>query len=248
MTISLQSKARIIFGGETVLMGAMMIRAILLARNPMRYFGEGGVITWLSALQLLWLGYLAWAIAQLRQPSKAAPQSQAKSQGQPKVKHLWQIMAVGFVFLALDEQFQIHERLDIGTISDWLWFDDVIVLLYALGGLLFLWAFRQERSLLSQASGWFQLGVGLSFVTIALDILTHTSSILVPFFQDPEQLKTAHAWSHVLEEIPKIFAEGAFMMALYRCLFIAQQSRSAASMAGSSAASHEGFANRTDCF
>lgn len=233
MTISLQSKARIIFGGETVLMGAMMIRAIVLDRNPMRYFDEGGLITWLSTLQLLWLGYLAWAIAQLRKPSKAATQSQ----DHPKVKRLWQIMAAGFVFLAMDEHFQIHEGLDAAilqlfNLSDataWRGIDDFIILLYALGGLLFLWDLRrQERSILSQAAGWFKLGFGFCFLTIALDMLSHGSTRFVPWLPAAEQIRF-YNWFKAIEEIPKIFAEGAFMMALYTCLSIAQQARSSRS-------------------
>ncbi len=50
---SLKSIVFWVFGIDSLMIATAIGRAILLERNPMRYFDEGGYITWLSIIQLL---------------------------------------------------------------------------------------------------------------------------------------------------------------------------------------------------
>ncbi|BAU65533.1 hypothetical protein STA3757_29210 [Stanieria sp. NIES-3757] len=200
-------------------------RAILLERSPMRYFGENGFITWLSICQLLFIAYLCWKINRLRFQENF----QVVSWKNPKI--FWQILTLGFIFLALDEYWEFHENFD-KTLHIFLnlndagitgRMDDFIVLLYALFGLFFLHTFKNEFQKFISASRWFLTGFSLSFLTIFLDMLSHNREILSLWIKNHEQLNNAHHWFTTIEEIPKIFAEGAFIIAFYYCLLIAKK-------------------------
>ena len=52
---SLKSTIILVFGIDSLMIAIAIGRAILLERNPLRYFGEGGFITWLSIIQLLFI-------------------------------------------------------------------------------------------------------------------------------------------------------------------------------------------------
>lgn len=214
-----------VFGIESLMIGIAIGRAILLERSPMRYFGENGFITWFSVCQLLFIAYLCWQISRLRFQENF----QLVSWKNPKI--FWQIITGGFIFLALDEYWEIHERFDknlhnffslndagiTGRI------DDFIILFYVLVSLFFLHIFKNEFQKFTSASRWFLTGFSLSFLTIFLDMLSHNKEILSPWIENYEQLNNAHHWFTTIEEIPKIFAEGAFIIAFYYCLLIAKK-------------------------
>jgi len=217
---SIRSKAIFIFSFEAVLILAGVSRALMYDRNPMRYFDEGGFITWLSVLQLFFIGYLCHKISRLRL------RQNIPLRGWRNPGRAWQAMAVGFVFLALDEYFQIHEAMDamiqgafgLEKASGWSRIDDFIILLYVIVGLLFLRVLNKEIRQFPSSLKWFGLGFGFCFLTIALDMLSHDAATMAPFVQDGEQLRDLHNWLKTLEEIPKILAKGSFMVA-FQCCF-----------------------------
>ena len=221
---SVKSKAVFVFSLETVLILIGVSMALIRDRNPMRYFDEGGFITWLSVLQLFFISYLCHKISQLR-----LRQSRS-SQGWKTSGRAWQVMMLGFIFLALDEYFQIHEALDamiqglfgLEKAPIWSRIDDFIILLYAIVGIVFLQTFKKEIQQFSSSSKWFLIGFGFCFLTIALDMLSHNASMMAPFVQDADQLRDVHNWFKTLEEIPKILAEGAFIIAFEYCLVVAK--------------------------
>lgn len=99
------------------------------------YLGEKGPLTFLSFLQLAAIAVVAWMIFQARSTGadKFSPKQPA---------FLWAIVSCGFMLLAVDEMFQVHERIDYAVhdllaldptpVTDRL--DDVIVGLYGLIG------------------------------------------------------------------------------------------------------------------
>lgn len=221
---SIKSKAVFTFSLEAALIWVAVSRALIYDLNPMRYFDERGFITWLSFLQLLFIGYLCHKIAKLRLEQNPSIRDW-RNPGRA-----WQVMMLGFIFLGLDEYFQIHERLDLfiqglfgleNTIF-WSRIDDFIILLYAIIGIVFLKAFNSEMKHFSLSSKWFSIGFGLCFVTIGLDMLSHDTAAIFTFVTDLDQLKALNAWSKTLEEVFKIFAEGAFIIAFASCLKIAR--------------------------
>ena len=222
---SLKSTIILVLGIDSLMIAIAVGRAILLDRNPLRYFGEGGFITWLSIIQLLFIAYLCWKISIFRS------RKHSRLKGWKNPGRLWQAMTAGFIFLALDEYLQIHEKIDVGlqelanidTGGEASRINDFIILLYAIIGLFFLWTFKNEFKRFTSAFEWFLTGFSFCSLTILLDMLTHNQEIFSFLTQDYEQLTNIHYWFKAIEEVPKIFAEGAFIVAFYYCLIIAKR-------------------------
>ena len=109
------------------------------AHQPDRYFEEGQAVDVMSALFLVMAGTFAWACFLLSGHADSVRRA------------FWLLLAVGFLFVALDELLEIHESLDQWVLRAWLgWpplfrnWNDVIVLSYGLAGGAFLVAFRHE--------------------------------------------------------------------------------------------------------
>ncbi|MEM9770725.1 MAG: hypothetical protein AAF889_03845 [Cyanobacteria bacterium P01_D01_bin.73] len=205
-----------------------MARAIMRGKSPMRYFGEAGIISWLSFLQLLALAMLSLWIFLVRKRSAplrwTAPQS------------LWRWMAIGFFFLAVDEIAQIHEMVDNGfhalfqvqenRLTDSI--DDLIVLLYGVIAGYVLYLFRREFRHYRPA---FKL-IGFAFfwaaVMVVFDVFTNINpesniDAFKIFFADLESRHTLLVWLQAIEEAFKIVAEGLFISAFAICLQIARK-------------------------
>ena len=224
-SLSLKSTVFLVFGIDTLMIAIAIGRAILHERNPMRYFDDGGFISLLSIGQLLFIAYLCWRISLLR------AQQNSLLRGGKNPNRLWQVMTAGFIFLALDEGVQIHENIDVSLhnlfnlapdgVTDIL--DDIIILIYAIIGLLFLRTFKNEFQKFASAFRWFYTGFSFCFLSIALDLLTYKKETLSPLIRDYDKLITINTGLLTLEEITKIWAEGAFIIAFCYCLIIAKR-------------------------
>src|SRR3972149_1207390 len=82
--------------------------ALILGEAPDQYFEEEGFITYLSFLQLLVVSAFAWNIFRLKNKNKGLLELKTW-----KAPHfIWLIIAMGFVYLALDEALMVHENID----------------------------------------------------------------------------------------------------------------------------------------
>jgi hypothetical protein len=137
--------------------------------NPHRYFREWTVGTYLSFVNLIASGAVAGLVALRLHPLPFA--------------RFWWIAAVGFAWVALDDLFLLHERIDFAVharlgldphnpLTDHL--DDVIVASY---GVVALWLAYRYRVDLARLR-WMALVLGLAFSLfvgmVALD-MTHLS-------------------------------------------------------------------------
>ena len=227
-SFSLKSVVFWVLGIDSLMIATAIGRAILLDRNPLRYFDERGFITCFSVVQLLFIAYLCWKISIIR------GHQHSSLKGWKNPSRVWQIMTGGFIFLALDEYFGIHENIDVslhelfnlnenGLTSR---IDDFLILFYAIIGLFFLRTFKNEFQKFTRFSSvynWFFAGFSMCFLTILLDMLSHKRQLLHLMVEDYEKLKIMDTWFKSIEEIPKIFAEGAFIIAFYYCLIIAKK-------------------------
>ena len=91
-TFSLRSLAFFIFSLDTIAIIAVIGKALILQRDPMRYFGEGGLITWISAIQLLAIYVLSWRISRYRKPEYLSDYN-----GKNPL-NFWRILTLGFFF------------------------------------------------------------------------------------------------------------------------------------------------------
>ncbi len=183
-------------------------------RDP---FGERGFITFLSSAQLLAIAGLNYQIFRVK---KAASQT-----AKPSAHRLWQLLALGFVFLAADEFFAIHEVTDLfihdvfhleeTVMTDRI--DDVIVGLYGLVGLAMVWTHRREFFVSAPAINFLKTGFGLMGVMVLIDFMTNDQLFFYRFFQ-PTTAEFIDTALYNLEDSLKILAEASLILAFYSIL------------------------------
>ena len=191
-------------------------------QNPTAYTGEGDPITWLSFAHLLVTGGLAGGVfycrtgggldlAVWRQPA-----------------FVWLLMALGFLFLAIDEVAKIHESLDRSVhrllqrpetaLSDRL--DDAILLGYGLVGVAVLYAYRSELISYRAVLPLVICGFVLFLFMGLLDALVNRPDVFLFMGISQEGSASLGKWIGGVEEGLKILAEAAFLGAAYTCLFL----------------------------
>lgn len=179
------------------------------------HFKEDGFITILSVFQLLTISWLSYKILlSLNVKRKYIPWRDSSA--------LWGIISLGFLFLAADEFFQIHEKIDFQIhhffnmretgLTDRI--DDILVGLYGLAGISALIAYRDELKTHRKAFPFFIYGFALLFTMVAIDVLTNRKDILRVLF-DYNLASILHVWLSCAEDSLKVFAEAFFLGAFY---------------------------------
>jgi len=200
---------RLVFFLVLILNSLAVIAAITIySYTGVNHFKEGGFITVLSFLQLLVICRIVFQIKRhslWKNPSA-----------------VWTIIALGFLFLAADELFKIHENIDFlihyvfnmqeTGLTDRI--DDILIGLYGLTGIGVLFAYRNELKTYREALPFFICGFVLLFTMVALDVLTNRNDIL-PLIFDRHQAATLHAFLSLTEDSLKIFAESFFILVFY---------------------------------
>lgn len=193
--------------------------------HPARLMDEKTFITRLSCLQLLGIAGIAGAVFWTRRRhGEQAPLWRA-----PSV--IWLIIALGFLFLAVDEVEKLHEQFDYWAhrvfrlretaVTDRL--DSVLVGAYGLLGLLLLYLFRQEIVRYGPAFPVVRLGLLLFAGMVLLDIVSDRGDVFSLFFADPRVSGRLRQWGQAIEDGMKILAEGVFLSAALACLAIARR-------------------------
>ncbi|MGD1871869.1 MAG: hypothetical protein ACFB02_02335 [Mastigocoleus sp.] len=208
---------------EILIIVSALSRAWILDVNPKRYFDEGGYVSWFSFLQILVAAYFAWNIFKFR----AARNDKFDSKNS---HNIWLILSLGCLFLSFDELLALHEKLDTfihyslkiqeTNLTDRI--DSLIVLVYAIVGIGILYWAKYELRKFKAALPWFYIGLFLTFSMIFLDLLTDSKEFVHFFFTDLMQADLINDYIGIVEECCKLFAEGVFIMTLYRCLEISR--------------------------
>lgn len=196
---------------------------IICESGGKNHFRESGFVTWFSTAQLLVISWLNHRIFKIRSlDRKGSPWTHFSA--------VWLLLSLGFLFLAMDEQFKIHENVDElihetfeikeTNLTDRI--DDVIVGVYAVAGACFLFFFRHEVIRQRKSRPLFLLGFVLLFVTASLDALTNREDLLRKFF-DRDQIARLENPIYYVEESAKIFGEAAFMLAF--CAILLAETR-----------------------
>ena len=222
---SIQSSFWIILAFDILAITLAVSRALLRQKSPMRYFEETGIMSFFSGLQLLIIAGLSLRISFIRQQIK----TRFKSWKSPQ--NLWRIMAIGFVFLAADEIFEIHENIDKlihqglriteTALTDRI--DDLIIVSYSLIGGYILYSFWQEFKRYQPAFCLFIVGFVLKAAMVIFDLYTNNEMILSSWITDPQVHELVYDSLRTVEESLKILAEGAFIAAFCACLNLAKQ-------------------------
>jgi len=178
-------------------------------------FGEGDPLTWLSALLLLSAAFICRAIWK-EGPSKGT--KDWSRQGS-----LWRALYYGFVFLALDDLFRIHENIDNwlhklagvkpSAITDHV--DDLLIGVYGLIGIYTLWRYRKEAVKLINNWKIFLAAAVCAFFTVVLDLIGNSKDFLNEILGSPELTNKSIMLINVVEESFKLYGEAFFVVAFF---------------------------------
>lgn len=201
-----------------------IIWAILQNESPIEYFEETEVMTLMSSIQLLILAGLCWKIANYRKQVS----SQLKTWKSPV--NLWRMLTVGFVFLALDDYFEIHENTD--HFIHWIFgiqetpltdrIDDIIVISYSIVGSYFIYTFWYEFKQYRPAFRLFIAAFLLTFIMGIFDWYNNDETLVQYWVTNPQYQKLVYDSLQTVEESLKLIAEGVFIAAFCVCLNVAR--------------------------
>jgi hypothetical protein len=202
-----------------LLINAIAIAApLLLVSNARPHFvDEGGFITRLSFFHLYAIGCVSASLYAVRR--EASPRK-----GWRESYWLWFFVALGFMFLALDEILEIHEHMDgylhsvfhlrETMLTDRL--DDIIPALYGLAGLAVMVLYHVELLPYRHLLPLVLVGGGLASASVALDLLTNFDAAgreLLPSF-----IAVVFWELTMVEEICKLLAVAVFLGSMFRAL------------------------------
>jgi hypothetical protein len=158
---------------------AVSAAVMIYSYTGANHFKEGGFITILSVFQLLAISWLSYKILQARDVTRRCSLWRDSSA-------VWGIISLGFLFLAADDLFEIHENIDRlihyvfnlqeTGLTDRI--DDILIGLYGLAGIGVLIVYRDELKTYREVLPFFTCGFVLLFTTVALDVLTNRKDIL----------------------------------------------------------------------
>ena len=190
--------------------------------SPKAYFEEGGYMTILSCLQLLFGAYLAKKILAI-----------AKNSLNPslfKNRRFWQVVSIGLVLLAFDDALGIHEYIDKllhslldfkeTDISDPL--DDVIVGGYLLLFLVYVASQWKTIQIFQRSFIYFQVGFILTVVMVVFDAASNNRLFVSMLTDNGDRQLFLQTWFGTFEDSIKIYAEGLFLVGIYKCWQIAK--------------------------
>jgi len=192
--------------------------------KPLRYFGEGYFITWISALQLCTISWLAFSTLNARR-------LQAGHFHFRDPFLIWALISIGFLFLAFDDLFMIHESIDKKIhyffnmketgLSDRI--DDFIIGLYGILSISILYVYREEMKNYRQALPFLVYGFVLLFAMVALDALTNRKDVLSFLIERRDLVKSVYISLSILEDSLKILAESCFLAGFYAVSLISRK-------------------------
>ena len=194
-----------------------------------RYYKEGYFLTNVSTFHLVMISLFCFYIYSVRK--RYLNKTFIKTKGKP---FLWIILFLGFLYLAIDEQFMIHEYIDIYThdLIEFLFnykgntitkrLDDFIVLLYLIFGVFILSKNKEEIIFFKEAKAYLIIGLILSLIMISIDISTSQNDVF-RFIFPPENVRYMLKIFSVIEDSLKLFALTFFITALGECLSLAKK-------------------------
>lgn len=203
----------LIIGLETLLMFCVMSIALLKNDRPSLYFDEGSLVTYVSGFQLLIIAFIAHKIGRLKTGKKT------------KILILWKMIKFCFIYLAIDEIFMLHEKLDllihyIFSLEETFLtkrIDDIILFSYIIFSFLVLYYYRNELKKYREAFPLFALSILLFIITFGIDLINHSPDDLSFFINDEQSRKIVYRFVGPIEEMFKIWFEGVLLTAFYYC-------------------------------
>lgn len=191
-------------------------------------FGEWAFITYVSTALLIVIAGLMVTMTWVR-----ARQLQGSALNQRLVCLVWAMLAGGFLFLAVDELFSLHEQMD-----EWIHhffhlretpltdrIDDAIVGCYGLFGLWFLSRYRGELRRLRSVWGTLRMAFLLLFMMVGMDLLTNSWVTGGSIKTASVPVETLATVGSIVEETLKLSSETMFLLAFLSLVSISRAAR-----------------------
>lgn len=198
------------------LVTALLIGA--LKGNIRTELGHLGSITWISVFQLLIIALISLKIFKLNN-------AKFGFQNLKSANILWVILAVAFLFLALDEVTQLHSM--IGQLICKLInirnprltsrIGDLVVVPYALVGLSLLYFYRNELKKHTKVISFFFAGLLMLLIMVGIDVLPSRVVQHLKHIFNTSAGELNQIWLPFAKDAAKIFAEGIFVAGFYHC-------------------------------
>jgi len=199
----------------------------ITGRGVNHLYKEGRVLTYLSGALLVATSVTAWLVYRRRlEPGKGVVSGIATK------AFIWALVACGFLFLAADELFEIHEAMD-GAIHSLLnmettrWtdrIDDLLIGLYGLIGVACLVAYRSEMQQFRAIWRWILVGFVLLVFSVLFDMLCNDKTFYQDMMADKALAKELRRWTAAFEDGCKTQAEAFFLAAFLHARALAQPS------------------------
>ena len=198
---------------------SLFVHAGLTGEDYWDFFdGERNAITWFSTLQLLVVGLVAYAnyalIGLLKRAGAGAPTDR---------RWIWLVFALGFVFLGIDERFEVHEALrdnvlipaDLFVGLAWARPGDIVLHLYLGIGLILTGFLISELRRAPRALTLFLAAIGLSGIVVVIDALP---------LDLVSQWPGSPFWDSAFEEMGELWAQFLFLCS-FMAAFVARLKR-----------------------
>ena len=186
---------------------------LLLGATPVDLALHHSPLTLLAVAQLVATACFAWLTFGRRRAAAA----------EIRAPFAWALIGAGFLYAASSDLFQIDERLDRFIhavfaiqrtgLTDRI--DDIIVALYGVLAVAIVLRFRAEVTRAPGVGPLLGAAFGLAFVMLLLDTLTNHSDFLKLFISERGPRARLREWIWLVEEVFKLLAAGAFMVACY---------------------------------
>ena len=199
---------------------------VVLHEDPSAYTREGGPVTWLSFAHLIVTGGLAGIVFRLRTSTHDCP----PLRDWRDLRRVWLLLAIGFLFLAVDEVARLHEDsfdplvhrifgLQETALSSRL--DGMILLGYGALGVMTLYACRRELAAYREVLPLVTCGVILFVFMVGVDMVTERQDVFRAL-----DVRRWWRWENLrrlmtgMEDALKICAEAMLLGSMYACAFI----------------------------
>ncbi len=199
----------------------VLLTVYLEMTTPLQFFKEGYPMTWLSAFHLGLCGWTSWLAFKVRLPEAAKQNWKYWLKNRSNPSYIWLIMAIGFLFLAVDELVMLHELMDL--VIHWVFqiqespltdrLDDFIVLGYGAVAVATLFMYWAEVKQYRIALPFLIMAMTCVFLMVLFDAITNQNDI-VPLIFGGDSDKIYNNFK-LFEEGLKIWAEGFFLLAFF---------------------------------
>ena len=213
----INSSPKILLGLLFALQALIVTAGIISVGDIGHKFESGLIPSGLSFFQLIIIALLSWRIF---------VHASSDISYRKKSCILWAIVAFCFLYISLDEIFEIHIMLKhliyhLLNLQDNFFtarIDDLIVGIYGLAGVSLFYIYRNELMRFQSANVFFYFAALFFLAMILFDAFNARNDIFPRLISNPFLINHLHSLFVFMEEVFKFITEACLIVFLYTCL------------------------------